>query len=190
MIFYQIQRRVSRARTKFPYLGILTCTATDLPGCWRRAAPRFLSRTLVTYLIAPPGSGGGTRWLAPLSGRGASRAQPSSSRSKGDRWPILTVRNSGPTLSREHTDSYEARVAPEVWLQLKSEGTQAVRCTVAGATTTPAAASDRPADLIRRHFSPAAPDQLWVADFSHVPPGPAWSTSRSSSTPAHGGSRG
>jgi hypothetical protein len=46
--------------------------------------------------------------VAPLSGRGASRAQPSSSRSKGDRWPILTVRNPGPALSREHTDSYEA----------------------------------------------------------------------------------
>jgi putative transposase len=41
---------------------------------------------------------------------------------------------------------------------------------VAGATTRPAA--DRPADLIRRHFSPAAPDLLWVADFTHIPTWP------------------
>jgi putative transposase len=29
----------------------------------------------------------------------------------------------------------------------------------------------RPADLVRRQFSPAAPDRLWVADFTYVP---AW----------------
>ena len=30
-------------------------------------------------------------------------------------------------------------------------------------------AADRPADLVRRQFSPAAPDRLWVADFTYVP---------------------
>jgi putative transposase len=34
-------------------------------------------------------------------------------------------------------------------------------------TTIPAAA--RPADLVRRQFSPAAPDRLWVADFTYLP---------------------
>jgi transposase InsO family protein len=38
-------------------------------------------------------------------------------------------------------------------------------------TTIPAAAAARPADLVRRRFSPAAPDRLWVADFTYVP---AW----------------
>jgi putative transposase len=27
----------------------------------------------------------------------------------------------------------------------------------------------RPADLVRRQFSPPAPDRLWVADFTYVP---------------------
>ena len=79
----------------------------------------------------------------------------------------MTVRNPGPALSREHTDSYEA-AGPGGLAAAKSEGMQAARCTVAGVTTTPAAAPGRPADLIRRHFSPAAPDQLWVADFTHM----------------------
>jgi putative transposase len=38
-------------------------------------------------------------------------------------------------------------------------------------TTVPSAAAVRPADLVRRQFSPAAPDRLWVADFTYVP---AW----------------
>jgi putative transposase len=33
----------------------------------------------------------------------------------------------------------------------------------------PAPAAERPADLVRRQFSPAAPDRLWVADFTYVP---------------------
>jgi transposase InsO family protein len=38
-------------------------------------------------------------------------------------------------------------------------------------TTVPAADTARPADLVRRQFSPARPDRLWVADFTYVP---AW----------------
>src|SRR5204863_3910086 len=38
-------------------------------------------------------------------------------------------------------------------------------------TTIPGPAAGRPADLVRRRFSPAAPDRLWVADFTYVP---AW----------------
>jgi putative transposase len=38
-------------------------------------------------------------------------------------------------------------------------------------TTVPAADAARPADLVRRQFSPAAPDRLWVADFTYVPAG-------------------
>jgi putative transposase len=35
-------------------------------------------------------------------------------------------------------------------------------------TTVPAAAVARLADLVRRQFSPAARDRLWVADFTYV----------------------
>jgi putative transposase len=38
-------------------------------------------------------------------------------------------------------------------------------------TTVPGPAAARPADLVRRQFSPARPDRLWVADFTYVP---AW----------------
>ncbi len=33
----------------------------------------------------------------------------------------------------------------------------------------PAAAAARPATWCDRQFSPAAPDRLWVADFTYVP---------------------
>jgi putative transposase len=84
-----------------------------------------------------------------------------------------------------HRDNYGVYGARKVWLQLNREGTAVARCTVerlmrelglAGArrgkrvrTTIPAAAAARPADLVRRQFSPAAPDRLWVADFTYVP---------------------
>jgi putative transposase len=88
-------------------------------------------------------------------------------------------------ISRVHQDNYGVYGARKVWLQLNREGTPAARCTVerlmrelglAGArrgkrvrTTVPAADAARPADLVRRRFSPAAPDRLWVADFTYVP---------------------
>jgi putative transposase len=77
--------------------------------------------------------------------------------------------------------------ARKIWLELKSQGVAVARCTVErlmrelgihGArrgrrvrTTRPGAAAARPADLVRRQFSPARPDRLWVADFTYVP---AW----------------
>jgi putative transposase len=88
-------------------------------------------------------------------------------------------------ISRVHQDNYGVYGARKVWLQLNREGTPVARCTVerlmrelslAGArrgkrvrTTVPAADAARPADLVRRQFSPAAPDRLWVADFTYVP---------------------
>jgi putative transposase len=90
-------------------------------------------------------------------------------------------------IRRVHAGNYGVYGARKVWLQLNREGTPVARCTVerlmrelglAGArrgkrvrTTVPAAAAARPADLVRRQFSPAAPDRLWVADFTYVP---AW----------------
>jgi putative transposase len=88
-------------------------------------------------------------------------------------------------ISRVHAGNYGVYGARKIWLQLNREGTAVARCTVerlmrelglAGArrgkrvrTTIPAAAAARPADLVRRQFSPAAPDRLWVADFTYVP---------------------
>ncbi len=90
-------------------------------------------------------------------------------------------------ISRVHAGNYGVYGARKVWLQLNREGIAVARCTVerlmqelglAGArrgkrvrTTVPAAAAARPAGLVRRQFSPAAPDRLWVADFTYVP---AW----------------
>jgi putative transposase len=90
-------------------------------------------------------------------------------------------------ISRIHKDNYGVYGARKVWLQLNREGMPVARCTVerlmrelglAGTrrgkrvrTTVPGEAAARPADLVRRQFSPAAPDRLWVADFTYVP---AW----------------
>ena len=90
-------------------------------------------------------------------------------------------------IARVHKENFGVYGARKVWLALNREGTPVARCTVArlmrelglrGArrgkrvrTTVPDPAAARPADLVRRQFSPAAPDRLWVADYTYVP---AW----------------
>ena len=90
-----------------------------------------------------------------------------------------------PLIARVHGENYGVYGARKVWLALNREGVPVARCTVerlmrelglAGArrgkrvrTTRPDAAAARPADLVRRQFSPARPDRLWVADFTYVP---------------------
>jgi putative transposase len=75
--------------------------------------------------------------------------------------------------------------ARKVWLQLRREGVEVARCTVARLmtelgiagvsarrkkprTTVPDAASQRPADLLGRDFSAPAPNRRWVADITYV----------------------
>jgi len=88
-------------------------------------------------------------------------------------------------ITRVHKDNYGVYGARKVWLALNREGTPVARCTVArlmrdlglrGArrgkrvrTTVADPAAARPADLVRRQFSPPAPDRLWVADYTYVP---------------------
>jgi putative transposase len=88
-------------------------------------------------------------------------------------------------ISRVHGENYGVYGARKVWLALNREGTPVARCTVErlmrelglhGArrgrrvrTTRPNLSAARPADLVRRQFSPARPDRLWVADFTYVP---------------------
>ena len=78
--------------------------------------------------------------------------------------------------------------ARKLWLRLRGHGHDVPRCTVerlmrqqgwTGAlrgqkprTTIPAVDHDRPADRVDRQFTAAAPNRLWVADFTYVP---AWS---------------
>jgi putative transposase len=81
---------------------------------------------------------------------------------------------------KENLAVYGAR---KVWLQLNREGHPIARCTVErlmrrlgleGArrggkkrrTTVADPAAARPADLVKRRFTPAGPDRLWVADFT------------------------
>jgi putative transposase len=91
-------------------------------------------------------------------------------------------------IARVHAANYGVYGPRKVWLALNREGIPVARCTVerlmremglAGArrgkritTTRPAARAARPADLVQRRFQPAAPNRLWVADFTYVS---AWS---------------
>ena len=76
--------------------------------------------------------------------------------------------------------------ARKVWLQLRREGIEVARCTterlmremgIAGVsarrkkprTTVPDAGGQRPADLLERDFTAAAPNRRWVADITYVP---------------------
>lgn len=88
-------------------------------------------------------------------------------------------------IARIHADNYGVYGARKVWLELNRQGIPVARCTVerlmrelglAGAprgkprrTTVARPAAARPADLVKRRFSPPAPDRLWVADFTYVP---------------------
>jgi putative transposase len=83
---------------------------------------------------------------------------------------------------KENQSVYGAR---KVWLQLKREGFDVARCTVArlmrqmglrGAvrgrawktTTIFDEDAQRPADLVQRNFTATRPNQLWVADITYV----------------------
>jgi len=91
-------------------------------------------------------------------------------------------------IRRVHAAHFGVYGARKVWLSLNREGVPVARCTVerlmgqlglVGAlrgkvkrTTIPGPAADRPGGLVRRRFDPAAPNRLWVADFTYVS---AWS---------------
>jgi putative transposase len=77
-----------------------------------------------------------------------------------------------------------------VWLELNRQGVPVARCTVerlmaelglvgvvrgkVKRTTVADPEADRPADLVQRHFAPAAPDRLWVADLTYVSTWSGW----------------
>jgi len=87
-------------------------------------------------------------------------------------------------IARVHAANFGVYGARKLWRQLNREGTPVARCTVQrlmrelglqGAvrgktrrTTIPDEVASRPADLVRRDFSAARPNQLWVADLTYV----------------------
>ena len=117
-------------------------------------------------------------WLiAPSTYYDAARRQPSARARRDEQLKEQ--------ITRVHQGNYGVYGARKVWLALNREGTPVARCTVArlmrdlglrGArrgkkvcTTVADPAAARPADLVRRQFSPAAPDRLWVAGYTYVP---------------------
>jgi putative transposase len=87
-------------------------------------------------------------------------------------------------IARVHRDNFGIYGARKLWRQLGREGIAVARCTVerlmaelglegvrrgrTRRTTTPDAATPRPADLVERDFSAQRPNQLWVADLTYV----------------------
>jgi putative transposase len=87
-------------------------------------------------------------------------------------------------ICQAHTANYGVYGPRKFWLTLNRQGTSVARCTVERLmedlvlcgvrrgkkyrTTIPDEAAARPADLVDRRFTPPAPDQLWVADFTYV----------------------
>lgn len=88
-------------------------------------------------------------------------------------------------IGRVHAENFGVYGAAKVWAALNREGIRVARCTVErlmrdmglqGAVRgkpkrTTIAADDpgsRPADLVDRQFSAAAPNRLWVADLTYV----------------------
>jgi putative transposase len=88
-------------------------------------------------------------------------------------------------IRRVYEGNFEVYGARKVWLALHRDGIEVARCTVerlmrdlglVGAlrggvkrrTTVADPAATRPADLVNRDFTAAAPNRLWVADLTYV----------------------
>ncbi len=87
-------------------------------------------------------------------------------------------------IRRIYDANYQVYGVRKVWKQLAREGRPVARCTVARLmrklglkgvirgktwkTTKPDTSARRPADLVDRQFTVAAPNRLWVADLTYV----------------------
>ncbi len=109
----------------------------------------------------------------------AKRADPSRQSARAQRDADLR-----PEIMRVFNDNFRVYGARKVWRQMRREGFDIARCTVerlmmslglAGArrgrtvkTTVPDKAAPCPLDRVNRQFWVAAPDTLWVSDFTYV----------------------
>ena len=90
-----------------------------------------------------------------------------------------------PEVKRVHAENLDVYGAYKVWRQFRREGIDAGRDRIARLmrelgiagerrgktkwrTTIPDQAAHRPADLVNRQFTAAAPNRLWVADLTYV----------------------
>ena len=87
-------------------------------------------------------------------------------------------------IRKVHAENFGVYGVRKVWWQLRREGVDVARCTVErlmkqaglqGAirgkqrrTTIPDGQAERARDLVDRDFTSAAPNRLWVSDFTHV----------------------
>jgi putative transposase len=87
-------------------------------------------------------------------------------------------------IRRVHDANFRVYGARKVWRQLRRERIEVARCTVERLmrrldlqgvvrgrrcrTTIPDDRADRPLDRVQRRFKASRPNQLWVADFTHV----------------------
>jgi putative transposase len=113
----------------------------------------------------------------------ATKTRPASARSRRD--AELTA-----LIKQIHAENYGVYGARKIWHELHRRGVRVARCTVerlmreAGLrgllrdksprTTRPAAETDRPRDLVKRDFTAAGPNQLWVADLTYVRSSVGW----------------
>jgi putative transposase len=113
----------------------------------------------------------------------AAKTRPASARSRRDAELTALIR-------QVHAENYGVYGARKIWHELLRRGMRVARCTVerlmraAGLrgllrdksprTTRPAAETDRPRDLVRRDFTAAGPNQLWVADLTYVRTALGW----------------
>jgi putative transposase len=113
----------------------------------------------------------------------AAKARSQSARAARDR--RLTE-----TITRVHAENYGVYGARKIWHELHRQDVEVARCTVerlmraAGLrgllrdktprTTRPAAETERPRDLVKRDFTAARPNQLWVADLTYVRTAVGW----------------
>jgi putative transposase len=114
----------------------------------------------------------------------ARRTRPPSSRSLRDAFLLAQIR-------RVHEGSNGVYGQLKVWDELNDEGTCVARCTVerlmrgngivgvgplkTKKTTLPGLAPVAAPDLVRRDFSAARPDALWLADFTYIRTWEGWS---------------
>ncbi|GLW36060.1 putative transposase for insertion sequence element IS986/IS6110 [Actinoplanes regularis] len=113
----------------------------------------------------------------------AAKTRPASARSERDEELAAMI-------ERIHAENYGVYGARKIWKELLRRGVRVARCTVerlmresglrgllrdkSPRTTRPAAETDRPRDLVRRDFTAAGPNQLWVADLTYVRTAVGW----------------